>query len=167
MLPTAPEKAQLLAKEAGVCLTVCFNPKDLVVEKSATWEPISPVDDEPEALFGPPAPASLSVTLLFDTYEEKVSVYKKYTSQLEKLIHILSEEVPRPPLVLFIWGGFSFAGVVESLSQKYTMFLSNGAPVRAECSLKMKKVRGAVSRRDSNPRSAPDKRPSFKPLWQG
>jgi hypothetical protein len=46
----------------------------------------------------------------------------------------------RPPTILFIWGRFTFKGVVESLSQKYTMFLSDGTPVRAECALKIRNV---------------------------
>jgi hypothetical protein len=64
-------KAQLIAKEVGVSLNVCFNPKELSVEKSASWEPQDKVNDEPIALFGAPSPASLSVTLIFDTYEER------------------------------------------------------------------------------------------------
>jgi len=43
-------------------------------------------------------------------------------------------------VILFIWGRFTFKGVIESLSQKYTMFLSDGTPVRAECALKMRSV---------------------------
>ena len=46
----------------------------------------------------------------------------------------------RPPTILFVWGRFTFKGVVESLSQKYTMFLSDGTPVRAECALKIRNV---------------------------
>ena len=46
----------------------------------------------------------------------------------------------RPPVILFIWGRFIFKGVIESLSQKYTMFLSDGTPVRAECAIKLRNV---------------------------
>ncbi len=159
------EKAKLLAKEVEVDLDVCFNPKELNIDKSATWEPMDKVNDEPFALFGPPSPASLAATLIFDTYETKQSVYRTYTSKLEQLIHVISNEIKRPPLTLFVWGSFCFQGVVESLSQKYTMFLSNGVPVRAECNLKMKKVRGAVMRRALLPSDPPERVAPYSRLW--
>ena len=57
----------------------------------------------------------------------------------------------RPPTILFIWGRFIFKGVVESLSQKYTMFLSDGTPVRAECALKIRNVIDKQDRRRQEP----------------
>lgn len=159
------EKAKLLAKEVGVDLDVCFNPKELAIDKSATWEPMDKVNDEPFALFGPPSPASMSVTLMFDTYEQKESVYKLYTAKLERLIHVISREIRRPPLTLFVWGNFCFQGVVENLGQKYTMFLPTGMPVRAECTLKMKKVRGAVKRGALLPSDPPEQFEPYSRLW--
>lgn len=161
------EKAKLLAKEVEVDLDVCFNPKELNIDKSASWEPMDKLNDEPFALFGEPSPASLSVTLIFDTYEAKESVYRRYTSKLERLIHVISKEVRRPPLALFVWGSFCFQGVVENLGQKYTMFLPTGMPVRAECTLKMKKVRGAVRRGALLPSDPPEKFAPYTRLWQG
>jgi hypothetical protein len=46
---------------------------------------------------------------------------------------------------MFSWGEIQFQGVVESLTVKFTMFLSNGTPVRAECTLKMKEASQAVT----------------------
>lgn len=161
------EKARLLAKEADVDLTVCFNPKELQIEKQARWEPLQKNHDEPTALFGATEPAHLSANLLFDTYEDKLSVYDRYIVQLEKLVHIVDESKMRPPLTLFIWGSFCFHGVVESLSQKYTMFIANAMPVRCECSLRMVKVRSAISRYESNPRADPEPRQRFTRLWSG
>lgn len=158
-------RARILAREVNVDLEVCFNPKELQVEKTASWEPLSAVHDEPRARFGPTAPATLSVTLLFDTYERKTSVYKMYTSHLERLIHVISDTVRRPPLSMFVWGSFCFTGVVELLSQKYTLFIANGVPVRCECSLRMKKVRSAVSRFDTQPTAEPDGVRPHSPLW--
>jgi hypothetical protein len=45
-----------------------------------------------------------------------------------------------PPVIVFVWGRFTFKGVIDSLSQKYTMFLSDGTPVRAEVALKIRNV---------------------------
>ena len=96
---------------------------------------------------------TLSVTLQFDTYEERTNVRDKWVRKIEKLT-MMTGDLPkdgnkasktdkqkfRPPTILFIWGRFIFKGVVESLSQKYTMFLSDGTPVRAECALKIRNV---------------------------
>ena len=43
----------------------------------------------------------------------------------------------RPPHCIFNWGTFTFAGVITSLTQKYTMFLADGTRVRCECAVKM------------------------------
>jgi hypothetical protein len=42
----------------------------------------------------------------------------------------------------FAWGDQfpEFVGVITSLTTKYTMFLRNGTPVRATCSIKMKQA---------------------------
>jgi len=43
--------------------------------------------------------------------------------------------------VLIIWGGLpAFEGVIESVGTKYTMFLPNGTPVRATCTVKFKEA---------------------------
>ena len=101
---------------------------------------------------GKPSPMTLSVTLQFDTYEERVSVRDKYVkspreagddaqrSAKDGKSQRPTRRSASPPVILFVWGRFTFKGVVESLSQKYTMFLADGTPVRAECALKMRNV---------------------------
>lgn len=140
-------KAKLMDHDGlGIDLDVCFNPKEFSVEKQVQWTPKEgSISDEPPEEFSKPTPASLSVTLHFDTYEQKSSVVDTYTSKVEKLAMIISESKKRPPLCSFVWGKFVFKGVVESLSQKFTMFLSDGTPVRCECTLKMKKASQAVT----------------------
>ena len=134
-------------------IPVCFNPKEYSLEKSVEWDAEKAFTDAPQPEFKAPKPMTLSVTLQFDTYEERTNVRDKWVRQLEKLT-MMTGDLPkdgkkasksdkqkfRPPTILFIWGRFTFKGVVESLSQKYTMFLSDGTPVRAECALKIRNV---------------------------
>ena len=42
-----------------------------------------------------------------------------------------------PPFLLFTWGSFQFRCVLESVSQRYTQFLTNGSPVRAYLKLSL------------------------------
>jgi hypothetical protein len=134
-------------------IEVCFNPKEYSLEKSVEWDAEKAFSDAPQPEFKAPKPMTLSVTLQFDTYEERVSVRDKWVRKIEKLTMMTGELAKdgkgaskndkqkfRPPTILFIWGRFTFKGVVESLSQKYTMFLSDGTPVRAECALKIRNV---------------------------
>ena len=140
-------KAKLMDHDGlGVNLDVCFNPKEFSVEKQVQWtQKEGSMSDEPPEEFSKPTPATLNVTLHFDTYEQKTSVVGAYTGQVEKLAHIISSSKKRPPLCSFIWGKFVFKGVVESLSQKFTMLLSDGTPVRCECTLKMKRASQAAT----------------------
>jgi hypothetical protein len=134
-------------------IEVCFNPKEYALEKSVEWDAEKAFTDAPQPEFKAPKPMTLSVTLQFDTYEERTSVRDKWVRQIEKLTMMTKQfdkdgknasktdkQKFRPPVILFIWGRFTFKGVIESLSQKYTMFLSDGTPVRAECALKLRNV---------------------------
>ena len=126
---------------ASVELTVQFNPKELQIDKTVSWTNAQgPVSENPVQEFKEPQSSTLSTTLYFDTYEAKAdgkSVKKAFIDKLEKLVTI-DEGIGRPPLVIFQWGNFQFKGVVESLSQKYTMFFSDGTPCRCEVGFKMK-----------------------------
>lgn len=131
-------------------IDVCFNPKEYSLDKSVNWDSEKAFTDAPQPEFKEPSAMTLSVTLQFDTYEERVSVRDKYVRAIEKLAMMRTayskqpskqdKKKSSPPVILFVWGRFTFKGVVESLSQKYTMFLSDGTPVRAEVALKIRNV---------------------------
>jgi hypothetical protein len=136
------------AKQGEPPIDVCFNPKEYSIEKSLDWEASKAHADAPVPEYKSPKPMALSVTLQFDTYEERVSVRDKYIRRLEKLTFMTGSPASgekdvknhAPPRVMFVWGKLTFRGVINSLGQKYTMFLADGTPVRAEVSLKMQQV---------------------------
>lgn len=140
-------KAKLVSRDKECKdVTVYFNPKEISIEKTVNWkQKEGAITDEPPEEFSKPSPASLSVTLHFDTYEIKKSVKTEYTDDLSKLARIISTTKKRPPLIVFSWGEIQFQGVVESLQVKFTMFLNTGTPVRAECTLKMKEASQAIT----------------------
>jgi len=129
-------------------IDVCFNPKEYSIEKSLSWESSKAHEDAPVPEFKSPSAMTLSVTLQFDTYEERISVRDKYIRRLEKYTFMTGSPAKddkdvknhAPPRVMFCWGKLTFRGVIQSLSQKYTMFLADGTPVRAEVALKMQQV---------------------------
>lgn len=136
--------------DASSVLDVCFNPKEYSLDKSIEWDSEKSFTDAPPPEFKKPSPMTLSVTLQFDSYEERVSVRDKWVRKLESMTMMKApltdkssatdKKNNRPPTILFVWGEFVFQGVIESLGQKYTMFLSDGTPVRAECALKIRNV---------------------------
>lgn len=150
------EKAQIFIMDATGAnkdtaydpIDVCFNPKEYALDKGLDWEQSKALSEAPIPEFKAPKPMGLAVTLQFDTYEERVSVREKYVKRLERLVMMKKsggsgqpdKKANKPPIAMFVWGRFAFKGVAESLSQKYTMFLADGTPVRAECALKMRNV---------------------------
>jgi LysM repeat protein len=144
--------------EAGSCKEVAFmfNPEAVRITKT-----LKPKKQETAGSDSPPlqftAGDSAKIEfgeVLFDTFEDRASVYTRHVSKLESLIRVNST-VHRPVRVLFIWGqGFvnkSAAGgpnpqiytgtwYVTALDVNYIMFLPNGTPVRAKCKLTLTEV---------------------------
>lgn len=76
--------------------------------------------------------ADFSVSLLFDSYEQGTDVREK-TEPIAGLLlpRKPGREIAQPQTCLFIWGGFTYKGKLTKVTQKFTMFLSTGIPVRA------------------------------------
>ena len=137
-----PEKAYILNEETKDKVECLFNPTEYTVSKSNSWNPTNkPGTDVPQLMYGGGNPAELQMELFFDTYEKGEDV-TKYTKKLMAMARIEPKTVDqqsnlgRPPVVLFSWGEFfSFRAVITSLSIRYTLFLSNGIPVRAVASV--------------------------------
>jgi hypothetical protein len=134
-----------------------YNPKELQVDKSMPWQKHSYSNKNGDTAkndrgnlhleFTGAEGRSMTIELMFDGYEQKASVAAS-VANLEKLTNVIDptasdENKRRPPLCLIAWGDKglpSFKCVIESLSTKYTMFSSDGAPLRATCTLKLKEA---------------------------
>jgi hypothetical protein len=132
-------------------IPICFNPKEYSLEKGVSYAAGDARTDNQAAEFKGTDAMTMAVNLQFDTYEERSSVRDVYMRRIEQLAMMRKDAKEErdaakhsPPTVIFVWGKLTFQGVVESLSQKYTMFLSDGTPVRAECSLRIRQTSGAA-----------------------
>lgn len=129
-------------------IVALFNPNKLTVSRSVQWQNQQAAKrDNPEMQFTGAEPATITIDLLFDTYDTpqpedgKASVKKKYT---DKLLHLTTVEKHgekhRPPICRLKWGnlGMFFQGVLQQLETTFTMFTSLGTPVRAtsKCTFK-------------------------------
>jgi hypothetical protein len=130
-----------------------YNPNELSISKSNQWEPKQGAGWKvPDVNFGNSGPRTLTMTLIFDTYEEQVAVTTKYTDKVMSLMEPSREELggahegakKRPPHVQFIWGdswqSYSFVGVITQASQRFTLFLENGTPARATLQVTVQEV---------------------------
>lgn len=134
--PASPGRSKLEAQ---------YNPKEIGIDKSVPWQkaPTS-TGDQPELQFTAAEGRSMSFELMFDGYEAGQNVHTEYVGPLLALAMVMkpggTEEETRPPRVQILLGTGAlpaFEGVIASVGTKYTMFLPNGTPVRATCSVKV------------------------------
>jgi Contractile injection system tube protein/LysM domain len=114
-----------------------FNPFEYTISKSNTYEE-KPGNgtDVPIVEFKKAGAQTLKLKLTFDTYD-KASDVTLLTNKLWKLMEAkendeaASDNKKVPPWVAFEWGVFKFVSVITNMTQKFTMFLKDGTPVRA------------------------------------
>ncbi|NNJ11016.1 LysM peptidoglycan-binding domain-containing protein [Chloroflexales bacterium ZM16-3] len=116
-----------------------FNPSEYSFSKQNTWAPVKTNGaNVPQVEFSNGQPATLQMQLLFDTYTEGKDVRKVYTDRVWALMLVdeglkdKKNQKGRPPKVRFHWGSsWSFDAVITSITQRFTLFLADGTPVRA------------------------------------
>lgn len=184
------KKAKIkIYKEKGTeQVPVLFNPAEYNLTESVNY-----ADKNIPGLAGPVtqfisgAAATLTMTLMFDTYETSPSeaggnvadkmnaksgareVKPTDVSLLTKKITGLMEidgSLHRPPLCEFLWGPLCFKGVVVSVNQTYTMFMENGMPVRAKLDVTFKSVLDLAESKKKAPFESPD-RTKCRTIMQG
>lgn len=137
-------------------LDVLFNPSEYVVESQNeySWNKV-PGLSQPIAQFVSGEAATLTMDLFFDTYEAGTDVREK-TMQVVSLLEV-DKDLHAPPLCKFVWGTFQFKGVIEKITQTYTMFLDSGIPVRAKLKVTFKAVQSMTEQFKDIPRQSADR----------
>ncbi|MGB5937022.1 MAG: peptidase M23, partial [Ornithinimicrobium sp.] len=124
-----------------------FNPKELTIAKSSKWERESATKAKSA---GPPEfkgsePSKLTLEMFIDaTAKHDDSV----VSTVERLLgccvptkESAGKDKSSPPLVMLHWGTISsFPAFVTSVSAKFTLFSTEGTPIRAVCSLSLEEM---------------------------
>ena len=120
-------------------IEVLFNPAEYSIEKGnqVSKTPL-PGLKSPISSFVNGTEDTLTLELFFDTYTDgNRADVSKLTEKVAKLMEI-DKTLHAPPIVHFKWGKFDFRAVIERLSQKFTMFLDDGTPVRATLNVTFK-----------------------------
>ncbi|MEJ2366107.1 MAG: LysM peptidoglycan-binding domain-containing protein [Deltaproteobacteria bacterium] len=116
---------------------VLFNPTEYRLNKSNQFAEIGiPGLEAPPLQFVRGTARTLSMQLFFDTYEQGHDV-RDHTNEILRLLAV-EKELHAPPICHFNWGNLNFTGVLERADQRFTLFLSDGTPVRATIDVSFK-----------------------------
>jgi len=131
-------KAAITNLDTFEVIPCMFNPKEYTFTKANTWNSSVIIGNNvPEIDFQGGRAMTLAMELFFDTYETGADVRTKYTDKIWKLMMINPDTKDKghkgwPPLCEFRWGyTWSFKAVLTNITQKFTMFLGDGTPVRS------------------------------------
>lgn len=156
----ALEKATISGVDVDISVTCLFNPKEYTLTRTNNWD-IKMIKGKnvPEVTFGGGQPATLTMQLFFDTFEEGTDV-RKHTKGLWEMMRINDDRINsktqkgEPPKVTFSWGQYwSFEAVIVSLTQKFSLFLQDGIPVRSTVDVTFKQVQDEMQFAGTNPTS--------------
>lgn len=152
-----------LRTETGQTIDFQFNPAELTIAKSATWQASAAKGgNAPTLHFQGGQSGTLSLSITLDATTSGASV----TDGTDKLLALvqIDRKVPgddaqrqsgRPPWVEFHWGKLHapFRAVVERLQIKYTYFSASGVPLRAKVDLGLKQYDDEAVQPRQNPTS--------------
>ena len=170
-LLSALEKAMLIVVEGGgvpMMLHFKYNPEQYTIEKSAVWNrPTAPgPESTPDADYTSTNPASVSMEIFFDAFEELQGdvahdVETLFTWTKPTPISRLEGD-PQPPVLMFQWGSSNgltnFRGFLTSVSARYTLFRIDGTPIRATCNIRLEEQPHETARQNPTSGSRPGMR---------
>lgn len=148
-------------------IEVLFNPNEYSLQNGNTfsWKTI-PGLQSPVAQFISGEAETLTMDLFFDTYDQsQVLDVRQHTNRIKKLLDV-NNDLHAPPTCRFIWGSLDFGGIVEKVSQRFTMFHESGVPVRATLNVTFRAVKGMTEQYQEIPRQSAD-RTKQRTLKQG
>lgn len=154
------DSAVIRSTTTGDEVTCIYRPKEYAFTKLNEWTPgkAAGASMQPPRFNGG-KPMTLKLELLFDTYEQKADV-RATTGKLWNMMKTTNTHRDshthrsEPPIVEFRWGSFwSFKAVITSISEKFTLFLPQGTPVRSHVQLEMLQAQEEGQYTGQNPTS--------------
>lgn len=140
----------------GLPVEVLFNPGEYTVTKSNQFQnTVVPGLSVPITHFINGNAETLTMDLFFDTYEKGEDV-RKHTKKITGLLEINSH-IHAPPICMFVWGKLIFRAVLESVTQKFTLFLDSGVPARATLNVTFREYKTVTEQFLKIPRFSSDR----------
>ena len=163
----------------GKSVPCMFNPKEYAFSKQNSWT-YNPTKGTNIGVFefGSGQPTTLQMQLFFDTYANvrggtstggtPKDVRKAYTAKIWDMMKIdnnlkgtagisgqaSKDTKGRPPVVIFQWGNtWTFKAVITSITERFTLFLSDGTPVRSTLDVTFQQIQDKDAHPPTNPTS--------------
>lgn len=133
----ALEKATITNVQTGDRISVMFNPEEYSLDLGNTFAEVGiPGLRTPPIQYVRGNIRTLNMELFFDTLEQRQDV----RTQTQKITDLLNHDatLQGPPILLFSWGGLNFQCVLETVGQRFTLFVEDGTPVRATLTVSFK-----------------------------
>jgi hypothetical protein len=156
------DKAYLMIEGSSERIPCMFNPSELSISRSNSWEsPSLAGQGVQKARYTGAGAGSMTLNLTFDTTDTGQAV-TTHTGKIVKLMDVdpslggtdEQSNNARPPYVTFHWGDLhSFEAVVSSLSLQFTYFSSTGVPLRAKVALTLTQYQESQAFGPQNPTS--------------
>ena len=167
------EPAVIINKNTGAVVSCMFNPYEYTISKTNQYESAETKGRNiPRIRFKQGGAQTLTLRLLFDTYGEGTDVLA-HTTPLWQMMMIDEDRVNQrtgkgePPHCIFRWGRFEFEAVITRMTQKLTLFLQDGTPVRAVVNLSLQQVIDEEEHAAQNPTSGGGVAPKTRVLYAG
>lgn len=145
------EKAILTNTVTGVKIPVQFNPEEYTLSREINYAQAAiPGLSAPILQFVNGNMQTLEMELFLDSYEQHKTgsaIVNVAQSDVRVLVNnvtglmAIEPGTHAPPVVLFTWGSLAFTCVLAQCTQRYTMFLPDGTPVRARLTVRLNEYR--------------------------
>ena len=135
MNPAQLVKATILNQSTRQQIAVMYNPEQFTLDEGNNFAEVAiPGLAAPPVQYVRGKARTLGMDLFFDTYERGIDV-REFS---DKVVRLLDQDpkTHAPPVLAFTMGLFSFECVLVEVSQRFTMFLRDGTPVRSTLAVK-------------------------------
>ena len=140
-------KASIKSKRGDGEVQCAFNPTEYTVTTSAEWRatPTSGAKTAPTPEFVGTRPRTMTMRLLFDAWGTDTDDVSRDVTQLLNWTNPTATSIaqgqPNPPVLTFHWGQNEyFDAYLGSVDAQYTLFGSDGAPLRATVTVTLVEV---------------------------
>ena len=148
------------AKLVGRSLEVQFNPTSLRLQAQNTIEGNRSSSRQVRQFIGSSS-ATLSMDLIFDSADEGTTANPVPVTDKTQLLRDLirpgaEKKQPKetPPKIRFTWGRIVFEGIVDSLTEEFDLFASNGVALRSKVQLSIKEQNPELAFNERGPGAA-------------
>jgi hypothetical protein len=118
----------------GKQFPVMYNPTEYSSSMTALYG--GPDESDKKNQFQQTQNDNFSISLFFDTSETQSDVRLEMKPIADLILPTVKKrKFKEPPVCTFVWGKFNYRGVIINQSQKFTLFLASGIPIRGTLNL--------------------------------